>query len=111
MTGRTLKLTVGQVIARYLINQYTIIDGEPHQLFARVLGIFGHGNVTCLSEALEQVQDHLPTWRGQNEQSMASAAIRYAYAKLRHQIMLTTTSEGPYVTDIVTAAGAGSNDR
>ena len=50
MTGKTVKLTVGQAIVRYLINQYTIIDGERHQLFAGVFGIFGHGNVTCLSE-------------------------------------------------------------
>ena len=49
MTGKTVKLTVGQAIVRYLINQYTIIDGERHQLFAGVFGIFGHGNVTCLS--------------------------------------------------------------
>ena len=88
MTGKTVKLTVGQAIVRYLINQYTTIDGERHQLFAGVFGIFGHGNVTCLSEALEQVQDRLPTWRGQNEQSMALAAIGYAKAKLRRQIMI-----------------------
>ena len=49
MTGKTVKLTVGQAIVRYLINQYTTIDGERHQLFAWVFGIFGHGNVTCLS--------------------------------------------------------------
>jgi len=105
MTGKTVKLTVGQAIVRYLINQYTIIDGERHQLFAGVFGIFGHGNVTCLSEALEQVQDRLPTWRGQNEQSMALAAIGYAKAKLRRQIMIATTSVGPGATNMVTAAG------
>ena len=65
MTGKTVKLTVGQAIVRYLINQYTTIDGERHQLFAGVFGIFGHGNVTCLSEALEQdapiVEEYAPT--------------------------------------------------
>ena len=44
-------------------------------LFGGVFGIFGHGNVTCLAEALQRVQDQLPTWRGQNEQSMALAGI------------------------------------
>lgn len=58
---------------------------EPRALFAGVFGIFGHGNVTCLSEALEAVQDQLPTWRGQNEQSMALAAIGLAKAKRRRQ--------------------------
>ena len=54
MTGKTVKLTVGQAIVRYLINQYTMIDGERHQLFAGVFGIFGHGNVTCLSGPLSK---------------------------------------------------------
>ena len=111
MTGKTVKLTVGQAIVRYLINQYTTIDGERHQLFAGVFGIFGHGNVTCLSEALEQVQDRLPTWRGQNEQSMALAAIGYAKAKLRRQIMIATTSVGPGATNMVTAAGVAHSNR
>lgn len=111
MTGKTVKLTVGQAIVRYLINQYTMIDGERHQLFAGVFGIFGHGNVTCLSEALEQVQDRLPTWRGQNEQSMALAAIGYAKAKLRRQIMIATTSVGPGATNMVTAAGVAHSNR
>ena len=52
MTGKTVKLTVGQAIVRYLINQYTTIDGERHQLFAGVFGIFGHGNVTCIGRCV-----------------------------------------------------------
>ena len=74
MTVPTVRLTMAQAVVRYLCNQFTEIDGERVPLFAGVFGIFGHGNVTCLSEALEQVQDILPTWRGQNEQSMALAA-------------------------------------
>ena len=49
MTGKTVKLTVGQAIVRYLINQYTIIDGERHQLFAGVFGIFGPVSYTHLT--------------------------------------------------------------
>ncbi|MCX7350692.1 MAG: 3D-(3,5/4)-trihydroxycyclohexane-1,2-dione acylhydrolase (decyclizing), partial [Alphaproteobacteria bacterium] len=66
----TVPLTMGQALVRYLCNQYTVIDGKKEPLFAGLFGIFGHGNVTCISEALEAVQDKLPTWRGQNEQSM-----------------------------------------
>ena len=74
MSMKTVRLTMAQALVRYLCNQFTEIDGERLPLFAGVFGIFGHGNVTCLSEALEAVQDQLPTWRGQNEQSMALAA-------------------------------------
>ncbi len=80
-------------------------------LFAGVFGIFGHGNVTCLSEALEAVQDTLPTWRGQNEQSMALAAIGFAKAKRRRQIMVATSSIGPGATNMVTAAGLAHSNR
>ncbi|MCP4924849.1 MAG: 3D-(3,5/4)-trihydroxycyclohexane-1,2-dione acylhydrolase (decyclizing) [Gammaproteobacteria bacterium] len=111
MTGTTVQLTVGQALVRYLINQYTEIDGKRLPLFAGVFGIFGHGNVTCLSEALEQVQDQLPTWRGQNEQSMAMAAIGYSKAKLRRQIMIATSSVGPGATNMVTAAGVAHANR
>jgi 3D-(3,5/4)-trihydroxycyclohexane-1,2-dione acylhydrolase (decyclizing) len=80
-------------------------------LFAGVFGIFGHGNVTCLSEALEAVQDILPTWRGQNEQSMALAAVGFAKAKRRRQIMIATSSIGPGALNMVTAAGTAHANR
>ena len=80
-------------------------------LCAGCFGIFGHGNVTCLSEALEQVQETLPTWRGQNEQSMALAAIAFAKAKRRRQIMVATSSVGPGATNMVTAAGVAHANR
>ncbi len=111
MAVSTVRLTMAQAIVRYLINQHTMIDGKKVPLFAGVFGIFGHGNVTCLSEALEQVQDQLPTWRGQNEQSMALAAIGYGKAKRRRQIMIATTSVGPGATNMVTAAGVAHANR
>ena len=95
MQRNTVRLTMAQALVRYICNQHTIIDGERVPLFAGVFAIFGHGNVTCLSEALEPVQDRLPTWRGQNEQSMALAAIGYTKAKRRRQIMIATSSIGP----------------
>ncbi|UXT19859.1 3D-(3,5/4)-trihydroxycyclohexane-1,2-dione acylhydrolase (decyclizing) [Agrobacterium tumefaciens] len=111
MTAKTLRLTMAQALVRYLCNQFTEIDGECVPLFAGVFAIFGHGNVTCLSEALETVQDQLPTWRGQNEQSMALAAIGFAKAKRRRQIMVAATSIGPGALNMVTAAGVAMANR
>lgn len=111
MTRTTVRLTMSQALVRYLCNQFTEIDGTRVPLFAGVFGIFGHGNVTCLSEALEQVQDQLPTWRGQNEQSMALAAIGFAKAKRRRQIMVAATSIGPGAANMVTAAGVAMTNR
>jgi 3D-(3,5/4)-trihydroxycyclohexane-1,2-dione acylhydrolase (decyclizing) len=61
---------MAQALVRFLANQFTVIDGTRLPLFAGVFGIFGHGNVTCLAEALQAEKDQLPIWRGQNEQSM-----------------------------------------
>jgi 3D-(3,5/4)-trihydroxycyclohexane-1,2-dione acylhydrolase (decyclizing) len=94
-----------------LCNQFTVVDGERVPLFPGVFAIFGHGNVTCLSEALEAVKDILPTWRGQNEQSMALAAIGFAKAKRRRQIMVATSSIGPGALNMVTAAGVAHANR
>ena len=102
---------MAQALVRYLCNQFTEIDGERVPLFAGVFAIFGHGNVTCLSEALEAVQDPLPTWRGQNEQSMALAAIGFAKAKRRRQIMVAASSIGPGATNMVTAAALAHANR
>jgi 3D-(3,5/4)-trihydroxycyclohexane-1,2-dione acylhydrolase (decyclizing) len=111
MTGKTIRLTMAQALVRYLCNQFTEIDGERVPLFAGVFAIFGHGNVTCLSEALEAVQDRLPTWRGQNEQSMALAAVGFAKARRRRQIMIATSSIGPGALNMVTAAGTAHANR
>ncbi len=111
MTDRTTRLTMAQALVRYLCNQFTEIEGEKVPLFAGAFAIFGHGNVTCLSEALEQVQDRLPTWRGQNEQTMALAAIGFAKAKRRRQIMIATSSIGPGALNMVTAAGVAMANR
>lgn len=109
--GETVRLTMTQALVRYLCAQRTVIDGREEPLFPGVFAIFGHGNVTCLSEALEAVQDRLPTWRGQNEQSMALAAIGFAKAKRRRQIMVAATSIGPGALNMVTAAGTALANR
>lgn len=107
----TVRLTTAQAIVRYLLSQMIEDDGELLPLFAGVFAIFGHGNVTCLGEALEQVQDRLPTWRGQNEQSMSMAAVAFAKARLRRQVMVATSSIGPGAANMVTTAGIAMADR
>jgi len=108
---KTISLTTAQALVRWLLAQRTVIDGEDVTLFAGVFAIFGHGNVTSLGEALEPVQDRLPTWRGHNEQSMALAAVAYAKAMRGRRIMIATSSIGPGSTNFVTAAAAAHANR
>ncbi len=112
MTNRTtVQLTVAEAIVKYLIAQRTVIDGQEQPLFPGVFAIFGHGNVTCLGHSLEQHRDQITTWRGQNEQGMALAAVAYAKAFRRQQIMVATSSVGPGATNMVTAAGVAMANR
>ena len=67
--------------------------------------------MTCLGQALEEVRDVLPTWRGQNEQGMALAAVGFAKATRRRQIMVATSSIGPGATNMVTAAAVAHANR
>ncbi len=108
---KTIRLTTAQAIVRWLLAQRTVVDGDEVAIFAGVFAIFGHGNVTSLGEALEPVQDQLPTWRGHNEQSMALAAVAYAKAMRGRRIMIATTSIGPGSTNMVTAAAVAHANR
>ncbi|NNG04929.1 MAG: 3D-(3,5/4)-trihydroxycyclohexane-1,2-dione acylhydrolase (decyclizing) [Inquilinus sp.] len=108
---KTVRLTMAQALVRYLCAQRTMIDGQEAPLFAGAFAIFGHGNVTCLGEALEAAGDRLPTWRGQNEQSMGLAAVGFAKARRRRQIMVCTSSIGPGATNMITAAGVAHANR
>jgi 3D-(3,5/4)-trihydroxycyclohexane-1,2-dione acylhydrolase (decyclizing) len=107
----TIRLTTAQAIVRFLSAQRTLIDDEESPLFPGVFAIFGHGNVTCLGEALEAAGERLPTWRGQNEQTMAMAGVAFAKAKRRRQIMVATSSIGPGAANMVTAAGVAHANR
>lgn len=109
--AKTLKLTTAQALARYLSRQMTVIDGQKLPLFAGVWAIFGHGNVAAMGEALYQVREELPTLRGQNEQSMALAAIAFAKAAFRRRMMACTSSIGPGATNMVTAAAVAHVNR
>ncbi len=113
MTGtqQTIRLTMAQALIRHLAAQFIEIDGRRMRLCAGGFGIFGHGNVTCLGEALEQARDDLPLWRGQNEQSMAMAATAYAKQQKRRRFMFATSSAGPGTTNMLTSAGIAHTNR
>ena len=106
-----LPLTMAQALIRHLSVQRIAVDGREQNLFGGVFAIFGHGNVTCLGEALYEARDALPTWRGQNEQSMGLAAAAYAKAYRRRRICVATSSIGPGATNMVTAAAVAHADR
>ncbi len=107
----THRLTVAQAIIRYLQNQFIEIDGVETRICGGGFGIFGHGNVPCLGEALYAVQEELPLYRGQNEQSMGFAAAGYAKYHLRQRFMFCTASAGPGTANLLTAAALAHANR
>ncbi|NND90013.1 MAG: 3D-(3,5/4)-trihydroxycyclohexane-1,2-dione acylhydrolase (decyclizing) [Granulosicoccus sp.] len=110
-TGEPIRLTMAQAIVRWMAAQYIVIDGQELRLFGGGFGIFGHGNVTCLGEALYQHRDALPLYRGQNEQSMGFAAAAYAKYHLRQRMMFCTASAGPGTSNLLTSAALAHANR
>src|SRR3954468_22785167 len=111
MTGTT-RLTTAQALVRWMIAQRSLLlDGTEVPLFPGVFAIFGHGNVLGLGTALHEAGDELPTWRGSTEQGMALAAVAYARATDRRQVMTATASVGPGALNMVTAAGLAHANR
>ena len=115
MNGGTIRLTAAQAMVRWLSMQMT---DEGERFVEGCWAIFGHGNVAGIGEALHQGQHGtlcgntpFPTWRGQNEQSMAHAAIAYAKAKARRRAHAVTSSIGPGATNMVTAAALAHVNR
>ncbi|MUZ75421.1 3D-(3,5/4)-trihydroxycyclohexane-1,2-dione acylhydrolase (decyclizing) [Agrobacterium vitis] len=104
----TIRLTAAQAMFRWLSEQLTE-DGE--RFIDGVWAIFGHGNVAGIGEALHGIGAKLPTWRGQNEQTMAHASIAYAKTKRRRKAMAVTSSIGPGSTNLVTAAALAHVNR
>ena len=107
----TVTLTVAQAIIKYLSSQYIEIEGEKVRLCGGGFGIFGHGNVTCLGEALFENKEKLPLYRGQNEQGMGFAAAGYAKAYLRRRFMFCTASAGPGTANLLTSAALAHANR
>ncbi len=106
--SETIRLTAAQAMVRWLSVQMT---PEGERFIDGVWAIFGHGNVAGIGEALHAHRDVLPTWRGQNEQTMAHAAIAYAKANGRRRAMAVTSSIGPGATNMVTAAALAHVNR
>lgn len=107
----TVTLTVAQAILRWLDAQYIEIDGVQTRVCGGGFGMFGHGNVTCLGEALYNHRDTLPLYRGQNEQGMGFAAAAYAKYHLRRRFMFCTASAGPGTANLLTSAALAHANR
>jgi 3D-(3,5/4)-trihydroxycyclohexane-1,2-dione acylhydrolase (decyclizing) len=109
--NKTIRLSVGQAIVKFLDNQYVSFDNKEEKFVNGVFGIFGHGCVVGLGEALEQNNHSLKFYKGCNEQGMAHAAIAYAKQNNRKKIMAVTSSIGPGAMNMVTAAALATTNR
>jgi 3D-(3,5/4)-trihydroxycyclohexane-1,2-dione acylhydrolase (decyclizing) len=107
----TIRLTTSQALVRYLMNQRVDFDGGEDRFFAGMWGIFGHGNIGGVAEALQEVGPEFPYYLGRNEQAMAHAAIAYTKLKRRRQAFACLSSIGPGATNMVTAAATATVNR
>ncbi|MGI8485470.1 MAG: 3D-(3,5/4)-trihydroxycyclohexane-1,2-dione acylhydrolase (decyclizing) [Thermomicrobiales bacterium] len=107
----TIRLTAAQAVVRYLSVQYTERDRQRQRLFKGMFGIFGHGNVTGIGQALEEVGKDLPYYRSQNEQAMVHTAVAYAKMKNRLETFACTSSVGPGATNMITGAALATVNR
>jgi len=108
---KTQKMSCSHALFKHLIAQKTIVDGKKVPLFPGAFGIYGHGNVACLGQAMEEFQEDLPGYRGHHEQNMALTGIGYTRAMRRKQIFIATSSVGPGSTNMVTAAAVALSNR
>ena len=107
---KTQKLTMGQAIIQFLRQQYVERDGNETQFFAGMFGIFGHGNVAGIGQALHQYSDSFRFYQTRNEQSMVHTAAAFTKMNNRLRTFACTTSIGPGATNMITgAAGATIN--
>ncbi len=111
MKMNTIRMTMAQALLKFLDNQYISVDGMEMKFVYGVLGIFGHGNVVGLGEALESGDHGLSFIQGKNEQGIGHIAMGYAKQKNRKQIMAVTSSIGPGALNMVTAAGTATSNR
>ncbi|WP_330452291.1 MULTISPECIES: 3D-(3,5/4)-trihydroxycyclohexane-1,2-dione acylhydrolase (decyclizing) [unclassified Streptomyces] len=102
--GAVRRLTTAQALVAFLARQYTERDGERHRLIAATWGIFGHGNVAGIGQALLETGPAMPYLQGRNEQAMVHAATGYARQSGRLSAHAVTTSIGPGATNLVTGA-------
>jgi len=110
-----MRLTVGQAVVRFLAAQYSERDGDRYRLIEGCFGIFGHGNVAGLGEALLEAELNrpgvFPYYQGRNEQAMVHAAVGFARMRNRLSTLAVTTSVGPGATNMVTGAALATVNR
>ncbi len=107
----TIRLTTAQMLVRFLANQYVERDGTEQRFFAGCFGIFGHGNVAGVGQALHEYSEALTYYQARNEQAMVHAAAAYARQKNRLQTFACTSSIGPGATNMVTGAALATINR
>src|SRR3954466_15551832 len=107
----TIPLTVPQAVVTYLSRQYSVADGQRRRLIPATLGIFGHGNVAGLGQALDQFSDVMPFVQGRNEQALVHAATGYAKHARRRATLAVTASIGPGAMNMVTGAALATVNR
>lgn len=103
-----IRLTMAQALLRFLDNQYVMFDGVETKFVEGVFGIFGHGCVVGLGEALAAKENTLPFYQAKNEQGAVHAATAFAKEHNRRKIMAVTSSIGPGALNMVTGAGTAS---
>lgn len=108
---RTVRLSMAQALLRFLDQQYIDLDGVTHKFVQGVFGIFGHGNVTGIGEALQYGDHALPFIRANNEQGMVHAATAFARQRKRLSIYACTSSIGPGATNMITGAAVATTNR
>jgi 3D-(3,5/4)-trihydroxycyclohexane-1,2-dione acylhydrolase (decyclizing) len=106
--GKTVKLTVGQAALRFLDNQYVEVDGKEIKFVEGIFGIFGHGVVVGLGEALAAGNTAIRFYQAKNEQGAGHAAMGFAKQNNRHKMMAVCSSIGPGALNMVTAAGTAT---
>ncbi|UFQ15743.1 MULTISPECIES: 3D-(3,5/4)-trihydroxycyclohexane-1,2-dione acylhydrolase (decyclizing) [Streptomyces] len=106
-----IRLTTAQALVRFLSRQYTERDGVRQRLIGATWGIFGHGNVAGIGQALVEYADDMPFHQGRNEQAMVHAAVGYARQCGRLATHAVTTSIGPGATNLVTGAALATVNR
>src|SRR5215468_10193520 len=108
---KTKRLTMAQALIEYLTRQYVTRDGKENAFFAGVWGIFGHGNVAGVGQALQQYRKEIRYYQSRNKQAQVHASVAYAKHKNRLQTFACTSSIGPGATNMLTGAAVATINR
>ena len=105
---KTIRLTMGQALIRFLENQYVAYDDREQPFVRGILMLPGHGNVVGLGQGIEQEAHRLEIYQGKNEQGQAHVAVAFAKQMKRKQIMVATSSVGPGAANMITACATAT---